>query len=100
MVANVKFCGNHGNQCFSRAHIGFFHGRRFKCPFCGYAVSCAVAAFLGGADAFVWVGYGLGMEIQSVMLLGCLPCVLGCLDVGKAACCFRRPFFRLLVLPV
>lgn len=55
MVVNVKFCGNHGNHYFSRAHIGFFHGQRFKCLFCGYAVSCAVAAFLGRVGAFVWV---------------------------------------------
>ena len=58
MVVNVKFCGNHGNHYFSRAHIGFFHGRRFKYPFCGYDVSCAVAALLDGVDDFVCVGIG------------------------------------------
>ena len=58
MVVNVKFCGNHGNHYFSRAHIGFFHGWRSECPFLGYAVSCAMAAFLGGVGAFVWVVMG------------------------------------------
>ena len=65
-----------------------------ECPFLGYAVSCAVAAFLGGVGAFVWFfGYGVDIEIQSVRRMGCLPCVSECLDVGKAACCFRRHLF-------
>ena len=38
---------------FSRAYRFFFHGWRSEYPFLGYAVSCAVAAFLGWVDAFV-----------------------------------------------
>ena len=58
MVVNVKFCGNHGNHYFSRAHIGFFSRAAAESAVLGYAVSCAVAAFLGGVGAFVWVCMG------------------------------------------
>ena len=100
MVVNVKFCGNHGNHYFSRAHIGFFSRAAAESAVFGICRFLRRGCVFRRGRCFCMGWYDWKAETPSVMLIGRLPCVLGCLDVGKAACCFRRPLFMLLVLSV
>ena len=80
------------HQChhyFSRAHIGFFHGWRLNRLFGGYAVSCAVAAFLGGVGAFV-CGWVWGRHRNSICEAYGIPAV----RFGVSGCRKGRLLFQ------
>lgn len=92
MVANVNFCGNHGNHYFSRAYIGFFHGRRLNRLFLGYAVSCAMVAFLGGLETRMAKKCA---EDEDFVKVSTCRQEKGSLKTGNPV--FRLPFFRLRI---